>query len=247
MTAPACGCGRLSPDAFLCHDCTAGLRNSLILAAIIATDLTDAVARQLRHGIPVPAPGKPEPPLPYDPRAVIARDRLLAVLAAWSAETAHRKTSTVAGGAITLIAHLGKLRQHPDAWRAAGEITWAVHDAVAVIDRPPDLRPAGNCPACGQPLRAEAAADTARCRCGHVVTGITRDRAERAAAADLLGTATEISGQLAMIGVRVSAGTIRMWASRGRLAPRPGAPDQPWYAMSDVLVLCAERDGRRAS
>jgi hypothetical protein len=247
MTAPACGCGRPCPDAFLCRDCASELRTVLVLAASIAADLRDAVARQLNLGPAARQPGKPEPPLPFDLHAMVARARLLGTLAAWAKAVAGRDVSTVAGGAITLDAHLEDLRQHPDAWRAAAEIAGAVMAAVAVIDRRPDLRPAGDCEACGTALRAEPSANTAICRCGHVTTGIAQRRAERAAAADLLGTATEIAGQLAMIGVRVSAGTIRMWASRGRLSPRPGSAALPFYAMSDVLVLVADRDSRKAS
>ena len=247
MTAPACGCGQPTPDAYLCNDCTRDLHATLTTAAVIATDLTDAVARQLHHTETIPATSTPEPPLPYDPRAATARDRLLTTLTWWTTETTGRHITTIAGNAITLTARINDLRQHPHAWHARTEITSALRQALKVIDRPPELRPAGDCENCGTPLRAEPAADTVTCRCGHLNTGIAQRRAQRAAAADLLGTATEISAQLALIGVRVAAGTIRMWASRGRLTSRPGATDDPWYAMSDILVLVAERDSRAAS
>jgi hypothetical protein len=243
MTMPACGCSRPSPDAYLCRSCTRELRNTLILAASIATDLYDAVARQLTRGDGMRHAGKPEPPLPVDLTAMTARIRLIRTLNTWTATITGRTITTVAGGSITLIAHLEQLRQHQAAWHAATAITAAVMDAVAIIDRRPDLRPAGECDNCSAPLRAEPSADTAICKCGHVTTGIAQRRAERAAAADLLGTATEISEQLATIGVRVAAGTIRMWASRARLTPRPGG----MYAMSDVLTLVAQRDARAAS
>lgn len=91
---------------------------------------------------------------------------------------------------------------------------------------------------------AEPGADEATCGCGWVTRGIIAARAQRAAAADVLGTATEISDALARLGIRVSAGTIRMWgsASRARLVQRPGGV----YAMSDVLALVSERDTRKA-
>jgi hypothetical protein len=247
VTAPACGCGQPTPDAYLCRDCTRDLHATLTAAAVIATDLTDAVARQLTRGETLRTTGTPQPPLPYDPGAAAARDRLHATLTWWAAETTGRHTTTIAGAAITLTARINDLRQHPQAWDAHREITAAVRQALKVIDRPPELRPAGDCEACGTPLRAEPSADTAHCQCGHLNTGIATRRAERAAACDLLGTATEISAQLALIGIRIAAGTIRMWASRGRLTSRPGAADDPWYAMSDVLVLVAERDARAAS
>ena len=247
MTAPACGCGQPTPDAYLCNDCTRDLHATLTTAAVIATDLTDAVARQLHHTETIPATSTPEPPLPYDPRAATARDRLLTTLTWWTTETTGRHITTIAGNAITLTARINDLRQHPHAWHARTEITSALRQALKVIDRPPELRPAGDCENCGTPLRAEPAADTVTCRCGHLNTGIAQRRAERAAACDLLGTATEMSGYLAAIGRRASPGTIRVWASRGRLIARPGSPEDPWYALSDVLVLVDARDARAAS
>jgi hypothetical protein len=101
----------------------------------------------------------------------------------------------------------------------------------------PRSRPSTGCPS-GAQLLAELGADTVTCACGTLAVSLLAKRRERAAAADVLGTPGEISGALDRIGIKVSASTIRKWASRGRLAPRPGGV----YALSDVLALCAARD-----
>ena len=228
-----CGCSRPSPGAFLCRKCTSDLQATLILAADIAGDLYDAECRQMARGDHGRPPAKPEPPLPFDPYAAVIRQNLINILAAVSMAIAGRCATTVAGGAIMVSEHLERLRQNPEAWNAKQQIEAAVQRAMAIIDRRPDLRPAGDCEACGQPLRAELTADTATCRCGHVTMGIAQRRADRAAEADLLGTAAEISGALAQIGIRIDPSKIRTWATRGRLIARPGGV----YALSDVLAL----------
>jgi hypothetical protein len=52
VTAPECAaqCGRPSPSAVICGACADSLAAALAMAASIAPDLDDAVARQLRHG-----------------------------------------------------------------------------------------------------------------------------------------------------------------------------------------------------
>lgn len=243
-TACASGCGRPAPGATLCPTCTAQLRATLELAASIEADLDDASARLLRHG----STGKnasTEAPLPIDLRAVDAAAALNVELAtaihvmlparAWSA-TDH----TMTGMARWLLMHMPELARHARAATIATRIREAVQRCVRVLDPPPELHPAGECEACGARLLAEAGADQAECRCGFITTGLTAARARRAAAADVLGTPGEISGALARLGIRVSDGTIRMWASRERLFARPGGK----YAMSDVLALISERDQR---
>jgi hypothetical protein len=149
---------------------------------------------------------------------------------------------SVYGMAIWLAAHTRWIRQHPAAGELAASVRRAVDRAVAVLDAPPERHPAGWCP-CGQPLLAEPRAETATCsRCGEVSDGITEARAKRAAQADVLATATEISAVAATLGKAIPAGTIRSWASRGQLAQRPGEK----YLLSEVLDLKAKSDERRA-
>lgn len=249
MTAPECatGCTRPALNGHLCKECTGSLRATLQLAATLEADLNDAAARLLRHGGGVAGAQPAEQPLPVDLRASAAARRVNVALAlaigmtlsarAWSC-TDH----TMTGMARWLLMYVGELAQHPRSGDACHEIGDAVARAVAVLEGPPELHPAGDCE-CGAPLLADARADEARCRkCGAVVTGIEASRRARAASADVLGDSEAISRALAGLGVRVSGGTIRMWVTRKRLIVRPDGA----IPMSDVLALVAERDERKS-
>jgi hypothetical protein len=203
---------------------------------MIAPDLDDAIARLLKRGA---GPGG-EVPLPLDVAASEIAAALRGLLGAWTG--AHGRD--IRAMALALLRRGQWIHQHEQAPALLAELTALLRRAIAVTDRLAERVPAGTCPGCGTPLYAELGADEVRCRCGVLTAGLTAKRRERAAAADVLGDATAISGALAAIGIRVSAGTIRMWASRGRLTQRPGG--QHWYAMSDVLVLVAQRDSRAA-
>jgi hypothetical protein len=242
VTAPACGsCTAPVPDGYLCQGCTRDLAHTLLTAASIAPDLDDAIARLLKRG----SGGKssnPEPPLPIDMAASDAADLLRLELAVWSASVAPPDDMPpmvlrIRDLARHLARHLDGLRQHPDAGRAKRDISTAVHRALAVVDRLPERAPAGLCDNCGRQLLAELGADSVTCACGMTLLALQDRRRERAAAADVLGTAAEISGALERIGIRIPRGTITSWASRGRLVPRPGGA----YALSDVLALHAQK------
>jgi len=252
-TAPACGsCTKPVTDAYLCADCTRDLAIALLTAANIAPDLDDAIARLLKRGTGSgPSGSATEAPLPVDLAASNAKDKLSLKLGVavsgiqlppgapgYARDWPY---NTIGHMARWLAARLGRIRQHEHAPRWHHAIHRAVRDALAVIDTYPERAPAGQCEACGAQLLAELGADEVTCRCGVLTTALRATRRERAAAADVLGTATEIAGALEQLGIRVTASTIRTWASRGRLGARPG----PKYAMSDVLALCAQRDSRR--
>lgn len=245
-TACASGCGRPSPGATLCAACTGELRRTLELAASIEGDLDDATARLLRHGHGGGKRTDTESPLPVNLAASDAADQLRRALTACTGAVARAQRLMGAWSSIRVMAmwlriHVADAAALPDAEIHAEAIRDAVARAVMVLEPPPELHPAGPCGQCGEPLYAEPAANVAECRRGHVTIGLIDARARRAAAADVLGTATEIAGALARLGIRVNAGTIRMWAARERLFARPGGK----YAMSDVLALIAERDQRK--
>ena len=239
--APACGsCTAPVPDGYLCQGCTRDLAMLLLTAASITADLDDAVARLLKRG----GGGRrteAEAPLPLDVAASNAASSLRLELAVWSATVAPMSelppiVPRIRDLARYLARHLSEVRQHPRAAIAHRDIRAAVHRALAAVDRKPERAPAGLCDNCGRQLLAELGADSVTCGCGMTALALQDKRRERAAAADVLGTAGEISGALARIGIIVPRGTITSWASRGRLAPRPGGV----YALSDVLALHAQ-------
>lgn len=243
MTAPACGsCGSATGDgAQLCTDCTRDLAEQLLLAASIAPDLDDAVARLLKRGSGGPR-SETETPLPVDLAASDIRRDLQDELYRWCRVLRAPSWSwgTLPDMTHWLVRHLGDVRQHPRAAEMLDGIREDVSRALAVIDRPAERAPAGQCQACGAQLLAELGADTVTCNCGQVKINLLADRMNRAAAADVLGSAAAISDALKAIGIIVPRGTITSWASRQRLLPRPGGS----YALSDVLALHAQSQAR---
>ena len=248
MTAPVCGsCGSPVADASICTRCTRDLAALLLTAASIAGDLDDAVAKLLKRG----SGGKrseANAPLPFDVAASDAKDNLQHKLDFWSLRTWRRSVMQaeyppggIARRAHWLAAYLGAARQDPHAGRLLDDIRRVVQRAQAVIDRAPERITAGLCPQCKRELLAELGADEVTCGCGMLITALNDKRRERAAAADVLGTAAEISGALAAIGISVPRGTITSWASRGRLGARGRSG---MYALSDVLALHAERQNK---
>jgi hypothetical protein len=244
VTAPACGsCGAPVPDGYLCTGCARELRALLLTAANISGDLDDATAKLLRRG----GGGRrteTESALPIDLRASDTARALRVELACRVNKLLRPKepwpVADVHGLARWLVGHGDRWSRHPESARMLAEIRRRVGDALAVIDRAPERVPAGNCAACGARLLAELGTDMVTCACGTLAEGLQDKRARRAAAADVLGTAAEISGALERIGISVPRGTITSWASRGRLTPRPGGV----YALSDVLALHAQRTAK---
>lgn len=246
MTAPACGsCGSPVADASICTGCTRDLAELLLTAASIAGDLDDAVAKLMVRG----SGGRrseAEVPLPVDLAASDAKHRLrgwlhLGVGAVLTDAMPAPVSPDIEDTARWLVARLGMVRQQSDAPEIHKGIRDAVHRALAVVDRRPERVPAGLCGNCGRQLLAELGADQVTCACGMTALALQDKRRARAEAADVLGTAAEISGALGRIGISVPRGTITSWASRGRLAPRPGGV----YALSDVLALHAQNPRMR--
>jgi hypothetical protein len=243
MTAPACGsCGAPVDGARLCTSCTRDLAEQLLIAASISGDLDDAVAKLLRRGSGGPR-SEIEAPLPIDLTAADARRSLSGCLMTWVLRMQPAPGTVLLGipaMARWLCARLGIIRQYRDAPQLLDSMRSGVGYALAVIDRKPERAPAGNCGSCGAQLLAELGADEVTCQCGILTIALQDKRRDRAAAADVLGTAAEISGAMAKLGISIPRGTITSWASRGRLTARtPGV-----YALSDVLALHAQSQSR---
>jgi len=254
VTTPLCGCGQPAPDAVICHDCTATLAQALRDAITLAGELNTAIARQARFTAYTPARGSTHP-LPYDPRAAEAAAELRAALAAALAPLA---TVTCPAGSIAAMAHwllasLGRLRQHPDAPQWLHGITQAVRHAARVIDRPPARVYAGPCD-CGTDLTAPPGTTQVVCpTCGATHPIAERQERMRTQLDDYLGTATYAAAILPGIGIHVTAGTIRVWASRHRLEARHVVParglsgvEQPLYRLGDIITLALARDAASA-
>lgn len=265
MSNPACGsCTAPVSDAYLCAGCTRDLAEQLLLAASIAGDLDDAVAKLLKRGSGGPR-SEAEAPLPIDLAASDVATALKSELVSWVRMVAepspipgpiclvcrhgsctrirygHWPQDGTADIARWLAARVGRIRQHGLAPVAHRNIRQAVHAALAVIDRQPERAPAGQCEACGRQLLAELGADEVTCGCGALTVALMAKRRERADAADVLGTPAEIVAVLKRIGIDIPRGTVTSWVSRQRIALRPGNV----IALSDVLALHAQSQTRR--
>ena len=120
MTAPACGSCKapVGDSASLCQGCTRDLAELLLLAASIAPDLDDAVARLLKRG----SGGRrseTEAPLPVDLAASDASEKLRAWLRRMVVEQVTMAAEIPPGDIRTmarwLLRRLGDIRTHYDA------------------------------------------------------------------------------------------------------------------------------------
>ena len=101
----------------------------------------------------------------------------------------------------------------------------------------------GSCPVCGTTVYGPAGGDIgvcAQCRASVPRSLIRTGVIDRIKAANVTGTARELSDLLRRVGYHVPAVTIRTWAHRGRLSPN----DDGLYALADVMEL-AEVGGSR--
>jgi len=150
--------------------------------------------------------------------------------------------SVTVAAARWLLRHVASVAMHPAAGEAVDEIGAAVELAYAVIDRPPDLRPAGVCGhlGCDAHLYAEQDALTITChKCGS-----DHDAAERltwmqeSAAEEWLLASVALSWVKLLDGKAIPSGTWRSWLSRGQIAHvDTDHCGRPLYRFGDVLGL----------
>jgi hypothetical protein len=253
-SAPECaaGCGQPSPSAVICAACTGSLRAALELAASIAPDLGDAIARQLRHGT-LAAGRRDGQPLPYDlaasQAAVRLRAALLAAVCAVKGESEpwpqHSHEPAIGVWAAWLARRVQRLAMAPDAAGIAFDVHHAVDRAVMVLDPPPDRVYAGPCPDCHADVLGQPGAPVARCKgCGRTVEVAAQQDAMRAAMDDMLFTAAQLVSMAAYLGQPVSEHTVRSWVRRRQLVargewPRENGEPSATYRFGDVLILIA--------
>ena len=143
-----------------------------------------------------------------------------------------------------LIEHMDRIRQHQAAGDMVTEVRAAVQRAVHVIDLPPGRVYAGPCD-CGTHLYGHPGRQLVTCPTCGTTWGIPeRQEWMRSRLADQLVGAYEASLMLSGIGIYVADGTIRVWASRGKLARRPHPGTDPRYRFGDIVDRALERNTR---
>jgi hypothetical protein len=141
---------------------------------------------------------------------------------------------SIATLAYDLLRRITDLRNHPDAGAAVRDITAAVHHAQAAIDRPPSRIYAGPCPNCHADLIGKPGQPSITCRqCGRPYDVAERHAALRIQLDDHLDTPPRLAHVITALGYPVTPELIRKWASRGKLAARPGG----MYRAGDVITL----------
>lgn len=162
--------------------------------------------------------------------------------------------------ALWLIRHLSILRKKAYSATLLTKLSEQLRDAHRIIDTAPERIFAGHCPAevdgveCGTQLMANPTTDQVACRKCKAVWDVTDWRTRALDAAETLtGQAAEISRALKdpFTGENLPSGTIRSWASRGKLtavneaevkkAAEKGERLPRLYRIGDVRSLWAEQ------
>jgi hypothetical protein len=246
-------CERPVRDSVLCKYCTTTVSDALAEVPDLLTELQITATRQAVTGPRSTAGRSAEIPLPYGARASDATRQIVDTLMTWARSfpttwhpplTWHAPPTNGPTAAAYLRTNINRIRQHPMAEKIYDQLTAARAHAYTVIDRDPDLVPAGQCGAdldngdrCTRTLYGDPDRSAVRCPdCGN-----SRDLDRTwmlQGARDLEWTAAEIGGVTA----GVTAAMVRRYAQRGLIKPvgerRIGpARVTPTYRVGDLLDL----------
>lgn len=240
-------CERPVTGAVLCQTCTDGIGKCLAEVPALLAELEVNATRQAKTAPRASGGRSAETPLPYGARASDAIRQLTDVLRLWAgAINGQGRTFTAVTAAAHLRANILLVRQHAMAEKAYDQITAARAHAYEVIDRDPDLVPAGQCGAdldtgetCTEILYGDPDRATVRCRCG---AEHDMDRTWMLEAArDQEWTAAQIG----RAGTGVTASMVRDYARRGLIVAvgeRKLGPSRtiPTYRVGDLLDLLTQ-------
>lgn len=228
-------------DATICSGCGKQLAGALGRVPFLVAELDVVLAKQSHTGDRVHSRSATVP-LPYDPQASQAAERLWRTLFHWRAVLdGGLATGRAADDARWLLEHVVQLRQLATAVTAFGELTRAVSAAERVVDLRPELWYAGPCPSCKVDTYALPGAAIVTCRCGWQGDAAERRRWLLAAAEDTLAHSALAAQALSRLGQPVTGAMIRGYAFRGRLAAHgTDRLGRPLYRIGDLLDVLAE-------
>lgn len=252
MTAPVCPvdhcAGHRHPGWGVCKTCAATLRRHIAEIPALQTELARQAARlgsARQNGV---LGRSAVQPLPMDLRATertwLLRNTLVGWIRDLEPDTGRHPADGLAPMARWLLARHGQLLVHPAAAEAVSEVGYAVGQAWAAVDNPPERVFLGTC-VCGDQLWAPMDVVRVRCGCGadHDPADLRTGLHDRLAGhlvtvAEFAGYAVRYLGVPAGQQDRLEA-RIRTWASRGRVVavgrvPRPDGPPVPTYRFGDL-------------
>jgi hypothetical protein len=257
---PVCPvCERPVTGAVICQFCTGEITKCLTEVPVLLAELEVNATRQSKTAPRAPGGRSAETPLPYGARASDAIRQLTSTLVGWARAfpsnwhppLVHQPPPTEARTAARhLLANINRIRQHAMAEKIYDQVTSARAHAYEVIDRDPDLVPAGQCGAdqddgsrCAETLYGDPERSTVRC----TACGASRELDRTwmlEGARELEWTAAEIG----RVTPGITAAMVRRYAQRGLLIQRGGrrlGPERviPTYRVGDLLdLLTATRE-----
>lgn len=261
MTHVQCDlCGADVGDlAHVCTRCAQGLQHDLAAVPELVDELDVVLTRQARMGAGGGGSRSSEPPLPFDVTASAVGGDLAAVLGVWCALVVDQRglAAPLPGSAACarwLARHIEWLRHHVAGGEAVTEVRDAVRAVRRLIDRPEGRVYAGLCNECGAALYARPGAAEVVCRaCVTDERELVFDVVERrrwmlAELEDQVGSSSYVAMVAAILGVKVSPSTVRVWAKRGKLSPceyepplKEGGEPRPLYRVGDVVAVASRQ------
>lgn len=194
--------------------------------------------------------GEGERAFPFSPPASLVRGTLDNTISTWARDVAETYphltlTSSSTPEAAAWMANVaGLLAEHPAANEMYDQITYAVDQVKATIDRFAEKIRLGPCGAvyegivCEEDLYGSKDKDTVRCKtCGSEHDAAARWESIRASVRESLATAAEIAGAAVTIyGQKLNVKTIRTWANRCRIETHGTNGDrEPLHKVGEVL------------
>lgn len=245
-------------DTFVCHDCMDQFHGDLYAVVDLARDLNTEIAKQVKRttGPMVKVIGK-VPPLPYNPAAAHALERLRfeLVTACLSLALGQRDRlpgDTIGAMAAWLLDNEAAVPLREDGGDICRGLSGAIRRGRRVIDNPPERRYIGNC-TCeddnGERRRMYA-------RMGEPLYECHECGSEWRVAESLERLEAELSDyglthkELEVLMPKIPRSTLSSWIDRKKLVPQgTNAEGEPAYRYGDVLALDARRKerGRRSA
>lgn len=194
-------------------------------------------------------------PLLFNPAPSKALHRLMDAIA-----YAPGHLSDPAGASRVLLRNWTAVLRWPDLADWATKVSAAVRHAHAVIDRPPDDWPHGNCPTCDTEIRGERHPDTIRCpRCTYTADPDTHRHNLITAADNRQMTVAELVAAFAHNGTPIPRQRLDNWITNAvnrHGFPRERRVDPVWrngrldyskevwtYRLRDVRELVQQKEG----
>lgn len=244
----------------VCHPCSEKLATELRWLASNAAELETTIARQSRIG---ESSGRPsaETRLPIDWEAVIADDSIRNTLTTWARVVIDERGCPPPADSLPDLAgfladQVSWLRHREYADQVWDELGYACLILKQAVDSPAERQYLGRCLTrvedgeCEQDIYVHPGASYVTCReCGAQFDVQARRQWLLKRARNTLAPATQIASTLSMLlARRIAPGTVRSWATRGRLIPRGrDRSGDRLYRLGDAITLAIDSQRKKTT